>query len=90
MCPRRPAQAWSWATIQVVPLVPRLVPASARELGRHVVEATASLVACLVLLAIGVALLVLGGPAAGSRAAREKGPFAWSLAVSAVSSHSPN
>src|SRR5512135_3683590 len=47
-------------------------------------RATAFLVACLVLLAIGVALLVLGGPAGGSRAAHEKGPFARSVAVALI------
>jgi hypothetical protein len=42
------------------------------------------LVACLALLAVGAALLVLGGPTGVSRAAHGKGPFAWSIAVALI------
>src|SRR5512135_156482 len=60
------------------------LPSYAEDLDFLSLRAVAFLVACLVLLAIGAALLVLGGPVGGSRSTHEKGPFAWSAAVALI------
>src|SRR5512135_2260110 len=72
------------AQLKLVHWFPLWFPLPPEDLDFLSLRAAAFLVACLVLLAIGVALLVLGGPEGGSRAAHEKGPFARSVAVALI------
>src|SRR5512135_1720811 len=69
------------AQFKLVRWFPRWFPLPPEDLSFLSLRAAAFLVACLVLMAIGAALSVLGGPAGGSRAAHGKGPFVWSVAV---------